>query len=329
MRPPKCHPAENACFAVCLALLLTLAITAQPAQAQKFKVLHTFHGKDGAYPGKLDKTGKQAWLHKFNAADGAGPNAGLLRDEAGNLFGTTDEGGDIECETYGCGRVFKLNRMSKEKVLHKFTGPPDGTGSQALLVQDRAGNIYGTTYLGGTEGLGTVFKVDGAGKETVLYNFTGYSDGANPYPRVILDSAGNSYGVAFYGGAGFGDSGHGVVFKVDTHGNETVLYTFGGGDDGANPESVLLFDSHGNLCGTTENGGTGCGGTGCGVVFKLSPQARGNWSESVLYEFCSLSNCADGESPGTGPLLMDRGGNLYGTTYFGGASNNCDGCCRP
>jgi uncharacterized repeat protein (TIGR03803 family) len=142
---------------------------------------------------------------------------------------------------------------------------------------------------------------------------------------VILDSSGDVYGVTLIGGSGFGNSGYGVVFKVDPTGNETVLYTFGGGEDGANPESILLFDSQGSLYGTTENGGTGSGGTGCGVVFKLSPQSRGGWSESVLYKFCSLSNCADGELPGTGPLLMDGAGNLYGTTFFGGAYRNCDG----
>jgi uncharacterized repeat protein (TIGR03803 family) len=191
------------------------------------------------------------------------------------------------------------------------------------LARDKAGNLYGTTYSGGTGGLGTVFKIDSAGKETVLYNFTGYSDGGDPEPGVILDAAGNSYGVAFLGGAGFGNSGYGVVYKVDTSGNESVLYTFGGGEDGGNPASVLLFDSQGNLYGTTEDGGTGCGGTGCGVVFKLSAQS--GWSESVLYRFCQLSDCADGEAPGGGPLVIDDAGNLYGTTVFGGASHNCDG----
>jgi len=344
-----------------LAILLTCSLAATvascSAQAQTFKVLRTFHGSDGAYPVgvlvrdgagnlygttgaggsgncsggdgcgtafKLDKTGKQVWLHKFDGANGAGPNAGLLRDATGNLFGTTLEGGDISCNfAYGCGTVFRLDQTGKERVLHKFTGPPDGMGSGALLARDKAGNLYGTTYSGGTGGLGTVFKIDSAGKETVLYNFTGYSDGGDPEPGVILDAAGNSYGVAFLGGAGFGNSGYGVVYKVDTSGNESVLYTFGGGEDGGNPASVLLFDSQGNLYGTTENGGTGCGGTGCGVVFKLSAQS--GWSESVLYRFCQLSDCADGEAPGGGPLVIDDAGNLYGTTVFGGASHNCDG----
>jgi uncharacterized repeat protein (TIGR03803 family) len=113
------------------------------------------------------------------------------------------------------------------------------------------------------------------------------------------------------------------VYELDTTGKETLLYSFSGGADGGDPDSVLLLDK-GNLYGTTANGGTGCGVTGCGVVFKLSPQSEGTWLESVLYTFCSLTNCADGESPGDS-LIMDRAGNLYGTTYFGGAYRNCNG----
>jgi uncharacterized repeat protein (TIGR03803 family) len=343
-------------FAIFLTVLLVSVVAIQPAaQARKFKVLHTFHGKDGGGPegvlvrdaagnlygttggggtgkcGKLgcgtafelDKTGKQVWLHSFDGGNGHGLQAGLLRDAAGNLFGTTVYGGDTSCNPpYGCGTVFKLDKSgTKEVVLHKFTGTPDGFFSQAVLVKDAAGNLYGTTSLGGTGGLGAVFKIDASGRESVLYNFTGGSDGCDPYPGVILDSVGNLYGVTFDGGTGFCNSGQGVVFKVDRGGNETVLHSFGGGSDGANPDSVLLFDSQGNLYGTTENGGSsGCGGTGCGTVFELSHDG----AETVLYAFCSLSNCADGETP-VGPLVRDQKGSLYGTTYFGGASHNCSG----
>jgi uncharacterized repeat protein (TIGR03803 family) len=116
-----------------------------------------------------------------------------------------------------------------------------------------------------------------------LYSFTCESDGCTPYPGVVLDSAGNLYGSAFYGGAAFGNSGYGVIFKLDTTGALTVLHTFDLAD-GANPSSVLLFDSQGNLYGTTQNGGNSeCGGTGCGVVFELSPQSGGGWLETVLY----------------------------------------------
>jgi uncharacterized repeat protein (TIGR03803 family) len=220
--------------------------------------------------------------------------------------------------------VFKLDsNTGKEAVLHKFTGTPDGWYPTALLVEDAAGNLYGTSDVGGDNGLGAVVKIDTSGKETVLYSFAGGSDGCDPYPGVILDSAGNLYGVTSDGGAGFCNSGYGVVFEVDTSGSETVLYTFDGGSDGANPGSVLRFDPKGNLYGTTQNGGSDqCGGTGCGTVFELSPQSGGGWAETVLYAFCSLSSCADGERPLTGPLVLDASGNLYGTTYFGGASGN-------
>ena len=358
MRSKKPFSAAKSIFAIVAMLVLALAVAPQPAQARKFKVLHTFNGKNGAGPmgvlirdaagnlygttagggaGKcskfgcgtafmLNKAGKQVWLHSFQGTNGLGPYAGLLRDAAGNLFGTTLEGGDTGCNApYGCGTVFKLDKTGKkETVLHKFTGIPDGYFPEALLVSDKAGNLYGTTYEGGADSLGAVFKIDTTRKEAVLYSFTGPpdggGDGAFSYEGVIRDPAGNLYGVTSKGGA----SGAGVVYELDTTGKETLLYSFSGGADGGDPDSALLFDSKGNLYGTTANGGTGCGGTGCGVVFKLSPQAGGSWPETVLYTFCSLANCTDGESPGDS-LIMDRAGNLYGTTYFGGASHNCNG----
>ncbi len=356
MRLDLPHPTAKAILATLLTLLLALTLAA-PAQAQTFKVLHTFHGKDGAAPVgqlvrdkagnlygttvlggagkcqggcgaafKMSKSGKMAWVHSFNGANGEQPEAGLLRDTAGNLYGTTIDGGKINnhiCpDGSRCGVVFRLNESGEETVLHKFTGPPDGYFPESLLVEDPAGDIYGTTYIGGTNGAGTVFKLDAAGNYTTLYDFTGGTDGCGPDPGVILDSAGNLYGVA--GGGAGGCNGYGVVFKVDASGNETVLHTFEGAD-GSGPDSVLLFDSQGNLYGTTANGGSSevCDG-GCGTVFKLSPQ-NGNWSETVLYNFCSLSDCTDGLSPARGPLVRDSAGNLYGTAYFGGTYRNCNG----
>lgn len=171
---------------------------------------------------------------------------------------------------------------------------------------------------------GTIFKIDTTANLTVLYTFTGYSDGCNPYPGVILDAAGNLYGTAEGGGSGFCDYGNGVVFKLDPTGQLTVLHTFGGGD-GANPQSVLLFDSAGNLYGTTINGGGSniCQG-GCGTVFKLTPNGNGTWAESVLHSFCTVDGCADGLYPGRGPLAIDAAGNLYGTTGSGG-TDSCGG----
>jgi uncharacterized repeat protein (TIGR03803 family) len=350
-------PDSRSTLTIIATFFLASAVAIQPAQAQTFKVLHTFHGKDGANPTdvlirdaagnlygttgvggsgtcsggegcgtvfKMDKTGKEVWLHKFNGANGANPYAGLLRDESGTLFGTTVYGGDTNCiAPYGCGTVFKLDKTGKkETMLHRFIGIPDGESPEALLVEDKAGNLYGTTYVGGAHGLGAVFKVSRAGKKKMLYSFTGGSDGCFPYSGVVRDSAGSLYGVAFEGGDGFCNSGKGVVFKVDTSGNETVLHIFSGGSDGANPDSVLIFDSQGNLYGTTQNGGSSaCGGTGCGTVFRVSPGG----DETVLYAFCSLSNCADGETPLFGPLVMDKTGNLYGTTITGGTYSDCNG----
>ena len=170
--------------------------------------------------------------------------------------------------------------------------------------------------MGGKHGLGTVFKADEAGKATVLYSFAGAPDGSLPYPGVIRDAAGNLYGVTSDGGTGSAcDFGCGTVFEVATTGKETILHDFEAGSDGADPASVLLFDSNGNLYGTTGAGGNGeCGGTGCGTVYELSPQSDGSWTETVLYVFCSLSGCADGEAPGTGPLVRGANGDLYGTT---------------
>jgi uncharacterized repeat protein (TIGR03803 family) len=356
MQSKKPFSAAKSIFVVFMTLLLASAIApAQTQQETKFKVLHTFHGKDGANPYaelvrdtagniygttqvggsvkgacasvgcgtafKLDKNGEQVWLHSFAGSNGKQPLAGLHRDAGGDLYGTATYGGNVTkaCggAEVGCGIVFRLDSTGKETVLHRFKGTPDGFQPQSLLVEDTSRNLYGTTTLGGgSGGLGTIFKVDET--ETVLYSFTGGSDGCFPAPGVTLDAAGNLYGVAVQGGAAFCNSGYGVVFELDATGTLTVLHAFEGGD-GAYPSSVLLFDSAGNLYGTTSGGGTSaeCGSQGCGTVFEMTPQGNGEWAETVLYSFCSLKNCADGEEPGGG-LVRDSGGNLYGTASLGG-----------
>jgi len=362
MQSKKPYSTAKMVFAVFVMFLLASAVGPGQAQAQKFKVLHTFHGRDGGGPDgllvrdaggnlygttagggtgkcsslgcgtafKLNKAGKQVWSYSFKGGNGYAPVAGLLRDAAGNLFGTTLYGGDTKCvPPEGCGTVFRLDKAGRgETVLHKFTGQPDGFFPEALLAEDPAGNLYGTAYVGGSYGVGAVFKIDSSGKEKILYSFTGGSDGCYPYPGVILDATGNLYGVALEGGDGFCNSGYGVVFEVNAAGSATVLHTFGG-SDGANPSSALLFDSKGNLYGTTAYGGSssGCGDSGCGTVFELSPESGGGWSEKVLYSFCSVTNCTDGERPLRGPLVRDSVGNLYGTTVFGGNINLCNGSC--
>jgi uncharacterized repeat protein (TIGR03803 family) len=186
------------------------------------------------------------------------------------------------------------------------------------LIHDSAGNLYGTTYYGGANGAGTVFKVASTGTESVLYSFTGGSDGKWPQGRLVRDSLGNLYGTTYGGGlmnCDGGLHGCGVVFKLDTTGMETVLYSFTGATDGASPTAGLIRDGAGNLYGTTYAGGeANCplkGSAGCGVVFKVSKTG----TMSVLHTFIN----SDGSNPAA-DLIRDSAGNLYGTTKFGGGS---------
>jgi uncharacterized repeat protein (TIGR03803 family) len=249
-------------------------------------------------------------LHAFTGGgDGANPQAGLISDGSGNLYGTTAKGGPS-----GNGVVFKLSPGGTYTVLHSFTGSDGGT-PEASLIADSSGNLYGTTEAGGPPaqscgglGCGVVFKLSPGGTYTVLHSFAGGSiDGANPAAGLIADSKGNLYGTTAKGGP----SGNGVVFKLGPDGTETVLHAFTG-SDGANPEA-LLADSKGNLYGTTISGG----GSGAGVVFKLSPGG----TYTVLQAFCSISSsgCNEGTNPTAG-LTADSSGNLYGTTSSGGPS---------
>jgi uncharacterized repeat protein (TIGR03803 family) len=260
---------------------------------------------------KLDPTGHETVLYSFTGgADGGNPNAGVIFDSAGNLYGTTAGGGDLSpCYGVGCGVVFKLNPSGLETVLYTFTGGADGSRPSAGVIFDSAGNLYGTTAGGGTAGVGAVFKLDVIGHETVLCSFPG-SDGAAPWASVIQDSAGNLYGTT----TGGGSAGAGVVYKLDATGHETILYNFTGGADGANPSAGVIMDSAGNLYGTTNGGGA----TGAGVVYKVDPAGH----ETVLYSFtgiCCGSPTTDGVDP-NGGVIMDSAGNLYGTTYWGGAA---------
>jgi uncharacterized repeat protein (TIGR03803 family) len=262
---------------------------------------------------KLDASGKQTVLYSFTdtAGDGAVPQAGLVLDAQGNLYGTTEQGGDlVNCYEAGCGTVFKLDTTGHETVLYTFTGSAgDGYWPTAdLLVRDAQGNLYGTTFEGGASGYGTVFKLDPTGNENVLHSFTMTGgDGANPYAGLVRDPQGNLYGTTTWGGA----FGYGMVFKLDPTGNETVLhsFTFTAGD-GADPYAGLVRDRQGNLYGTTGAGGAFSSGT----VFKLDATTG---KETVLYSFKGTGG--DGAYPSAG-LVFDAGGNLYGTTVDGGAS---------
>ncbi len=242
-------------------------------------------------------------FHRFPG--GANPYGNLYRARNGGLFGTTYEGGQANL-----GALFEFGGGGY-KVLYGFRGSNDGANPFAGVVQDSAGNLYGTTYFGGPANAGVLYKVAASGQETVLYAFTGGADGGNPYAGIILDSAGNLYGTTVNGGLTNCPGGCGVAYKVTPSGQETVLYSFTGGADGANPYAGLIRDPAGNLYGTTSEGGGSGGAPGGGVVYKLSPTGQ----ETVLHTFGSGSAAPPGVER-TG-IVRDSTGNLYGTDSGG------------
>jgi uncharacterized repeat protein (TIGR03803 family) len=243
--------------------------------------------------------------------DGFRPFTGLVRDAAGNFYGTTSAGG-VGCYTLGCGTVYKLNASGEETILHSFTGGNDGAVSYSSLLLDSAGNLYGTTLIGGIYSYGTIFKVSPMGKFSVVYSFTGDADGSLPEAGLIEDAANNLYGTTYWGGSGISNAGYGTVFKLAPNGVLTTLYTFTGSADGAYPSATLVRDAEGNLYGTTEYGGVATGLAGYGVVFRVSPDGR----ETVLHTFVGAPS--DGQLPYAG-VIRDSTGTLYGTTVLGGS----------
>jgi uncharacterized repeat protein (TIGR03803 family) len=271
---------------VIAAVLVPLIFSAQAAPAQTYSVLYSFHGPpDGKYP----------WT-------------GLILDAAGNLYGTASRGGS----SYW-GTAFKLDSSGKETLLYNFLA---GYGAYpvARLVQDAKGNLYGTTANGGAYNHGTVFKLDRKGNETVLHSFTGMKDGKDLDSGLILDAAGNLYGTTrFGGGTGCGGTGCGTVFKLNTSGKTTVLYSFSGMADGGIPHGGVIRDEAGNLYGTTEFGGNPA--CDCGTVFKIGKTGR----LIILYSFTETGDLAIRHSG----VIRDATGNLYGTTASGG-DLSCD-----
>jgi uncharacterized repeat protein (TIGR03803 family) len=274
-------------------------------------------------------------LYAFTGfADGRGANS-LIFDQAGNLYGTTDQGGSSQfCAGggTGCGTVFELTPNSDgtwtERVLYSFCPLSQSCDDGALptggVIFDQLGNLYGTTFYGGTQGgYGTVFKLtpqsDGTWSETVLHNFSGGNDGGAPNESgLIFDQVGNLSGTTFTGGS-CKSQGCGVVFKLtpqlDGTWEEEVLYSFKSLKDGGQPfGTTLVFDQAGDLYGTTLRGGFGVG-----VVFQLSPHANGSWKEKVLHRF----KRKDGAYPQG--VIFDKVGKLYGTTQQGGNPNTCTG----
>jgi uncharacterized repeat protein (TIGR03803 family) len=275
----------------------------------------------------VSTTKVETTLHNFGeGTDGQFPG-GLIQDASGNLYGITGWGGSSSCNEgggTGCGTVFELTSAGAESVLYRFTGAEgDGAIPLAGLVEDGQHNLYGVTEHGGNsgcnngdgEGCGTVFKLDDERRESVLYAFTGSSDGANPFAGLVEDASGDLYGTTAYGGDLNCNppTGCGTVFVLSKAGHETVLHNFTGAEgDGAIPYAGLLLDARGKLYGTTYAGGDlDCNPpNGCGTVFELDKSGK----ETVLHTFAG----PDGAGPYLGVLVRDAEGNLYGTTFGGG-----------
>jgi len=252
---------------------------------------------------------KEKRLYNFIGSSDGGQPCSILLLNASSLYGVTRQGGKS-----GFGTIFKVTKTGKETVLSSFTvlSYPEGQTPCAGLISDTMGNLYGTTYFGGTVGVGTVFELTKAGKYIVLYSFHGSTDGAFPVGGLLSDGKGNLYGTAILGGdlSCGGGSGCGVVFKLDKTRKETVLFSFTGFSSGAFPNAGLISDVRGDLFGTTAGDGT----AGWGTAFKLTKTGK----ETVLHNFTAGS---DGAIPYAG-LLSNVKGDLYGTTYQGGGEGD-------
>jgi len=265
---------------VVLALTFMLTVAAPLAHGQTFNTIYNFAG----------------------TPDGQGPFAGVIQDSAGNLYGTTLTGGTA-C---GYGSIFKITAKGAESLLYSYSGL-DGELPYAGLLRDKAGNLYGTTYLGGASGLGTIFRLSKTGKLKVLHSFAGGgTDGCYPYGGVTMDSSGNIYGTTTLCGGGYG-----MLWKISKAGKMSVLHDFtGGATDGAEPALGNLFlDNKGNLYGVTIEGGP----ANAGVVYEVSKSGR----FKMLYSF--KAGTADGCFP-YGTVARDGSGALYGTTNSCGAA---------
>ncbi len=287
------------------AIAILMIVAASEAQGQTFTILHNFSGPDGG-----------------------NPEAGLIMDQSGNLYGTAYSGGNFSgvCQGVGCGVVFELTRHASNwtlNPLYKFSGP-DGSNPSSRVISGPDGSLYGTTVYGGASNAGVVFRLQPPAtackavlcpwRETVLYSFTGGNDGGYPtYGDLAFDQAGNIYGTTSYGGNTTGYcsdyGGCGVVFELSPSPEawtENVLHAFQF-SDGAYPYAGVIFDSAGNIYDTAEAGGTLAGG----VVYELTPSGSG-WTETVLHNF----NEVNGEDGGQayGGLIADSSGDFYGVT---------------
>ncbi len=269
---------------------------------------------------KLSTSGKETVLYRFKGStDGANPEAGVI-EMNGALYGSTANGGGTGCyDGGGCGTVFQMNPSGKGyHVLYRFKGGADGAYPFTGVIA-KNGALYGVAYGGGggsgcgtpNGACGTVYEVSTSGKQHVLYTFGGVADGANPLG--LIEVGGAFYGVTTAGGGSGCGGGCGTVYEVSTSGKEHVLYSFSGGTDGADPQSILL-NLNGALYGTTYVGGSsGCGGSGCGTVYEVN---KSTGAERVLWSFAGSTG---GENPSAG--LTDVRGSLVGVTTAGGSSS--------
>jgi uncharacterized repeat protein (TIGR03803 family) len=326
-------------------LAITLLFTTV-AVAQTFQTFYTFSGPDGSFPNgdlirdnagnfygttqsggtsfqgvvfKLDSSGNETVLYSFTGGSDGGIPIGRLVASGGSFYGITASGGDPTCL---CGTVFKLDSSGKLTVLHAFMGGSDGSQNEAqpelglVLIN---GNFYGAASFGGVSGCdgalgcGVIFKVTPPATESVLYRFTAQADGGFPQD-LIRDQAGNLYGET---GGSYMAGNAGTIFKMDTAGNLTTLFTFPGGTTGSSPRWRLTRATNGVMHGVTQFGGDSTcalGSSGCGVVFRLDTTEK----ETVLHTFGQKAT--DGEEPAG--ALLNVGSSFYGSTFYGGITNS-------
>jgi uncharacterized repeat protein (TIGR03803 family) len=277
---------------------------------------------------RITPKGKLTTLYFFcsqnGCTDGAKPVGGLVETTNGTFYGTTDNGGanSSSCSA-GCGTVFEITRSGKRTTIYNFcsqTDCLDGANPIATLIRATDGLLYGTTFGGGANGKGTVFKITAKGKLTTLYSFCSKgdcSDGAMPFAGLVQATNGRFYGTTQHGGINNNHcvGGCGTVFEITAKGTLTTMYRFcsqGNCPDGSLPSSALLQPTNGDFYGTTFLGGVNngtCAGN-CGTVFKMT----GKGKLTTLHSFCTQMNCPDGALPVAG-LVQGTDGNLYGTTY--------------
>jgi uncharacterized repeat protein (TIGR03803 family) len=313
----------------CQLTLIVVLLLAALAQAQTFTTLYNFTGgSDGAWPYagviqdpsgnlygttfgrngsgdgvvyELKTTGAEIVLYSFTGgSDGSEPYTPVVRDRAGNIYGTTFEGGA------GRGTVFKIDTTGDETVLYSFAGgTSDGCHPDQGLLVGKSGTLFGTTNGCGSSGYGTIFKIDSAGKETILHSFVGSpSDGAYPgRGHLAMDELGNLYGVTAMGGA----DNNGALYQLNGDGTLTLLHSFSG-SGGCEPQGSVARDKAGNLYGTTYS----CGSNNYGTLWKVSKKGK----ETILHNFAGSPS--DGCLPDAG-VARDSKGNLYGVTSGCGA----------